>query len=298
MSNNLFIVIPVHNRVKLTRDCLLSLGRQTRSDFKVVVIDDGSTDGTSQMIKAEFPQVSILPGDGNLWWTRATNMGVQYALDRGADYLMTLNDDVIATDDFVEKMMLWVERKPKVLLGAIAIDHATRKTVYGGQIINWKLATHVKLVDLLKAEEQHGLHEVTHLPGRGLLVPAEVFRKIGLFDADRFPQSLADLDFTHRAIRAGYKAFCNYDAKLLVYPESITGRHARTNKSLKHYFNHLFGIKGGANLIYFWSYAIRNCPKHILPLYLTIGLIRRIFGYLRDWLKEMVHIRHSIKENV
>ena len=298
MNDKLFIIIPVHNRVKLTHECLLSLHQQTRNDFKVVVIDDGSTDGTSEMIYAEFPKVSVLQGDGNLWWTRATNIGVQYALDRGAEYLMTLNDDVVATDDFVEKMMSWVQREPKVLLGAIALEHDGRNPVYGGEIINWKLASRIQLLDVLKAEEQHGLHQVAHLPGRGLVIPAEVFRKIGLFDADHFPQSFADYDFTRRAIRTGYRAFCNYDAKLLVYRDSVASLSSRKDKCLKNYFNHLFGIKGGANLVFFFFYAVRNCPKHVLPLYLTIGFIRRIFGYPRDWLLELFHMRHSVREKL
>lgn len=287
MEHNLFIIIPVHNRVKLTHDCLFSLGRQTRMDFTIVVVDDGSTDGTSEMVESLFPKVVLLHGDGNLWWSGATNVGVQYAYDRGAGYIMTLNDDVTATDDFVEKMLFWAERKPDALLGAVALDHATGKLIYGGEIIDWKLAGHTKLIDLLKAEEQHGLHEVTHLPGRGLLIPAEVFNKIGLFDAHRFPQAVADNDFTHRAIRSGYKAFCNYDARLLVYADTIGGLQHRKKKSLKNYVNHLFGIKGSANLVNFFFYAIRNCPKHLLPLFLVIGFLRRIFGYLRDWLFEL-----------
>ena len=113
MNEKLFIVIPVHNRVQLTQGCLLSLRRQTRNDFKVVVIDDGSTDGTSEMVSSSFPESLLLRGDGNLWWTGATNLGVRHALDWGATYLMTLNDDVIATEDFVEKMLSWAERKPR-----------------------------------------------------------------------------------------------------------------------------------------------------------------------------------------
>lgn len=287
MTTKLFIVIPVYNRLKLTRDCLLSLRKQTMTDFTIVVVDDGSTDGTSEMIRSSFPEVGVLHGDGNLWWSGATNLGVQYALDHGASHLMTLNDDVIATEDFVEKMMVWAERTPEALLGAIAVDHTTRKPVYGGEIINWKLANYTKLLDVLAPEQQQGLHEVTHLPGRGLLIPAGVFRGIGLFDARRFPQAVADHDFTHRAIRAGYNAFCNFDAKLLVYPDSVGGLHLRKNKSLENYFQHLFGIKGSANLFNFFFYAVRNCPKHLLPLYFTIGVTRRIFGYLRDWLIEV-----------
>ena len=287
MNEKLFIVIPVHNRVQLTQGCLLSLRRQTRNDFKVVVIDDGSTDGTSEMVSSSFPESLLLRGDGNLWWTGATNLGVRHALDWGATYLMTLNDDVIATEDFVEKMLSWAERKPKALLGAVALDRTTRKPVYGGETINWKLASYVSLLNVLKPEQQHGLHEVSHLPGRGLLIPAEVFHKIGFFDAGHFPQAVADHDFTHRAIRAGYKCFCNYDARLLVYPDSIGGLQYRKNKCLKNYFHHLFGIKGSANLVNFFFYAVRNCPRHLLPLYLAVGLVRRVFGYPRDWLIEL-----------
>ena len=291
MNKKLFIVMPVHNRAKLTQNCLLSLSRQTTRNFKVVVIDDGSTDGTSDMIKSSFPEVTILGGDGNLWWSGATNLGVRYALDHSATHVMTLNDDVIAEHDFVEKMMFWTEKEPVALLGAAAVDRLTGSFIFGGERINWKLANYVKLPDVLKAEEQNGLHEVTHLPGRGLLIPTEVFRKIGLFDAAHFPQAVADHDFTHRAIRAGHKAFCNYDAKLLVYADTIGGLEYRRSKSIRNYFNHLFSIKGSGNLTNFFHFAVRNCPTHLLPLYLTLGSCRRIFGYLFEWRRELFDLR-------
>jgi GT2 family glycosyltransferase len=279
--------------MKLTRDCLHSLRQQTRRDFKVVVIDDGSTDGTSDMIQKEFPEVILLHGDGNLWWTAATNLGVQYALARGAKYLMTVNDDTVLTYDFVEKMLYWAEREPDALIGAIALDHATRQIVYGGEIIKWMSAGYRKLLDVLKPEDRHGLHEVTHLPGRGLLIPAGAFYEIGMFDAQHFPQGAADFDFTFRSIRAGYRAFCNYDAKLLIYPNTIGGVHNRRKKNLKNYFDHLFGIKGSGNLIHFVLYAIRNCPKHMLPLCLIIGLLRRIFGYPFKWFSESLTLQEQ-----
>ena len=68
-SKSLFIVIPVHNRKHFTRDCLLSLRKQTFQNFTIIVIDDGSSDGTGEMIQKEFPEVVLLHGDGNLWWT-------------------------------------------------------------------------------------------------------------------------------------------------------------------------------------------------------------------------------------
>jgi len=276
----IYIIIPVHNRKEFTKNCLLSLRQQTYKDFKVVVIDDGSTDGTAEMLSNEFPEVHVIKGDGNLWWTAATNLGVKYALGNNADYILTLNNDTIATEDFLEKMIYWAERTPHALLGAFAIDAHTKKPVYGGEIINWKWANSKFLLDILPKEQWYGLHEVTHFPGRGLLIPTEVFRKIGLYDEKHFPHYAADYDFTHRAIRKGYKVYCNYDAKLLIYPDVSGDAENRKKKSLKNYYNHLFGIKGGGNIFVFFKYAVKNCPSGYKPIFLCIGIIRRIFGYL------------------
>ena len=147
-DKSIFIVIPVHNRREFTCNCLLSLRRQTMQNFKIIVVDDGSTDGTREMIQEEFPEVTLLHGDGNLWWTGATNLGVQYALSQKAEYIMTLNDDTIVTDDFIKKMLFWAGKEPKALLGAFLLDAETKKPVYGGGIINWKLANSTALLNI------------------------------------------------------------------------------------------------------------------------------------------------------
>ncbi len=281
--NNVFVDIPVHNRKEFTRDCILSLYSQSLKDFQIVVIDDGSTDGTAEMLRDEFPEIHIINGDGNLWWTRATNLGVRWALESGAHYIMTLNNDTKASVDFVEKMLFWSARTPDSLLGAFAIDVHTGVPTYGGEIINWKSASSKFLLDVLPREQWHGLHEVTHFPGRGLLIPSAVFKKIGLFDEVHFPHYAADYDFTHRAIRVGYKVYCNYDARLYTYPDASGDAELRYRKSLRHYYDHLFSIKGGGNLKRFVTYGRMNCPRKYFLSFLFIGLLRRIFGYLGDW---------------
>src|SRR5690242_106951 len=115
---SLAIVIPVHNRLVFTRNCLAQLQRQSLRGFEVIVIDDGSSDGTSDMIRREFPEVTLLLGDGNLWWTGATNLGVKLALEHGANYVMTLNDDTLPTDAFLENMLTVAEQNPRALIGA------------------------------------------------------------------------------------------------------------------------------------------------------------------------------------
>lgn len=279
MNNKIYIIIPVHNRKEFTKNCLLSLRKQTYKDFKPLVIDDGSTDGTAEMLANEFPEVHVIKGDGNLWWTKATNLGVKYALENNAEYVLTLNNDTIATEDFLEKMIDWAEKTPNALLGAFAIDAESKNPVYGGEIINWKFANSKYLLDILPKEQWYGLHEVTHFPGRGLLIPTKVFKKIGLYDEKHFPHYAADYDFTHRAIRAGYKVYCNYDAKLYIYPDVSGDAENRKKKSLKNYYNHLFGMKGGANLKVFTIYTLKNAPWYSIPFFLLRGYIQRFLGY-------------------
>lgn len=279
-----FIIIPVHNRILFTDSCLKSLCNQSIQDFKIVVIDDGSTDGTEELIKNQYPEVILIKGNGNLWWTAATNMGVQYALGHGAKYILTLNNDTYAPTDFLEKMLYWAEQVPTALLGALAVDAETLQPVYGGERIRWNCGDSIMLLDHISPDDLHGLHEVTHFPGRGLLIPSKVFRTIGLYDQKNFPHYAADDDFTHRASRAGYPIFCNYDAHLFIYPTASGSVDLVIKKNLNNYYQHLFGIKGAANLKYFTRYCLLNCPRRYLPWFLLRGYFQRIFGYWFHWL--------------
>ncbi|WP_020528955.1 glycosyltransferase family 2 protein [Flexithrix dorotheae] len=275
----IYIIIPVFNRKHFTKDCLLSLREQTNKNFKIVVVDDGSTDGTSDMLRADFSEVDILFGDGNLFWTAATNLGIKYALEKDASHILTLNNDVIALPDYIEKMIYWSEKYPNALLGSLALEKGTDKPTYGGEIINWANHTYKYLLDQLPQEEQKGLHKVTHFPGRGLLIPSQVFNKIGLYAEKALPHYMADHDFTHKALRNNFEIYCNFDAKLYTYPEASGDHQNRKKKSLQKYYNHLFDIRGGGNIRNFIVYTFRNCPPLFIPSFLSIGLAKRVFGY-------------------
>ncbi|MFA6455783.1 MAG: glycosyltransferase family 2 protein, partial [Bacteroidota bacterium] len=250
---------------------------------KTILIDDGSTDGTFEFVKAKYPDIHVIKGNGSLWWTAATNLGVKYAIENGAEYLVTLNNDTVLMPDFFEKMIEGIKKEPTALIGALALNSRTMKPYYGGEIINWITAGSKKLLDVLPENEWAGLHTVSHYPGRGLLIPSEVFLNIGYYDEKRFPQRFSDDDFAHRAARAGYKIFCNFDAKLVMYPEACGDYEFRQQQNLKKYWQHLFSKKGSGNILTFTKFAYRNAPQKYFIFFLITGLTRRIFGYLRDW---------------
>ncbi|GAA4380795.1 glycosyltransferase family 2 protein [Hymenobacter koreensis] len=275
----LYIVIPVHNRLAYTRACLQSLREQTTSNFRVIVVDDGSTDGTSAALAAEFREVEVLTGNGNLFWTAGVNVGIRRALERGADRVMTLNNDVLAAPTFVARMLYWSNRYPNALLGALEQDANTHEPIYGGEVFNWVTHRRRELLRELTPEQQRGLHAVTYLPGRGLLIPAQVFAAVGLFDEARLPHYLADYDYTSVARRHGFPVYVNYDAHLLTYPDESGQEQTRRQRSVKGYYEHLFGIRGGGNLRNFTHFTLKNCPPPLVPVSLLNGYARRLVGY-------------------
>ena len=273
----LYLVIPVYNRWHYTEACLEALRKQSFRAFRTVVVDDGSTDGTAARLADAFREVTVLNGGGNLYWTAAVNLGIDYALRQGASQIMTLNNDTLPPPDFLAQMHGQSLAHPDALLGPLELDAHTGRVRYGGEKINWLRATAEPLTGT--AAPGHGLHPVDWLPGRGLLIPAAVFARIGRFDARTFPHYFADLDFTRTALRHGFPLYLNYEAKLLTYPEASGDRQNKAQKSLRNYYNHLFGIKGGGNLRDFTRFARRHCPWPYLPSYLLLGSLRRIGGY-------------------
>ena len=283
----IFIITPVFNRKEFTQSYLGALAKQTRQNFKIIIVDDGSIDGTAEMIKELYPDVILLIEQGDLWWAEATNIGIRYAIDAGADYVMTLNDDTLPEPDYIERMQFQSQQNPKAMLGAFAINVDNNQPVFGGEILNWKTGNFENLLDKLSPDQYKGLHPVNVFPGRGLLIPVEVFENIGFYDSKNFPQTIADLDFTARASNAAYDIYCNYDAKIKIYPEESGGVSIRKEKSLKNYYRHLFSQRGAGNLKWFTVFTFKNAPKRYLISYWIIGTARRVGGYLIEWGKEL-----------
>ena len=273
----IYIILPVFNRWHFTEACLLSLEAQTDTNYKVVVVDDGSTDGTLQSIARNYTACKLLQTRGDVFWTETVNVGIAWALADGATWVMTLNNDTLCPPTFLANMRRLARRE--ILTGAVAIEKDTEVVTYGGELHNWWTNTNTNLLDILPARAQNGLQEVSHFPGRGLLIHKDVFAKVGLFDARNFPHYYADYDFTVMSKRAGFRVFANYDARLITYPEASGDKALRKKKSWDNYKSHLFGIRGGGNLVNFTRFALKNCPWYALPSHLALGYARRLLGY-------------------
>jgi GT2 family glycosyltransferase len=221
----------------------------------------------------------VLTAPDTLFWTGSVNMGLRHALHAGATHLMTLNNDVLVPPTFIETMLSTSAAHPASLLGALEKDAHSQAPIWGGEVFDWRTHRAHHLLRTLAPTQQHGLHAVSYLPGRGLLIPRAIAEQIGLFDEDGFPHYYADYDFTHRALRAGYELYCHYDAPLYTYPDASGDQLTRQQRNLSGYLKHLFSIKGGGNLGNFTRYTRRHCPGPQQPYALLNGYARRMAGY-------------------
>ena len=130
----IYVVIPTYNRRTYTKNCLESLLKQSDKNLKIIVVDDGSIDGTADMIDKKFKDVVLLRGDGTLWWVGATNKGVRYVLEvcNPDDCVLLLNDDLVVPKDYIARFQkLWVTF-PDTLIGSVVTDIHNRGIILSG----------------------------------------------------------------------------------------------------------------------------------------------------------------------
>jgi GT2 family glycosyltransferase len=285
-AGRLFVVIPVHNRVDFTRACLESLAAQT-APHTTVVVDDGSTDGTPEMVRVDFPKAALLHGDGDLWWTGATNVGVAWVLRRcGADDLVvTLNDDTVCPPEFLANLTRPAQRGSRMLLGSVAVSHRDSAVIVdGGVQVDWWRGRFVKRHSgdrLDEAFSRSGLEDVDVLPGRGTLVPVSAFRELGPYDRRRLPHYGADYEFSRRAARAGYRLAVNRSAVLVVHEEN-TGMHSEVSEGrLGTLFRSFTSRRSATNLRVRWNFARLAAPRKTLLPFLVCDLGRVVLGSIR-----------------
>lgn len=288
--SQVFVVVPAHNRRQTTRECLLALSRQEGVDTTVVVVDDGSTDGTSEMIVKEFPDVALLHGDGELWWTGATNMGVRWALERcePADYILTLNDDVWVSPDYVEKLARFAHRCQRTIIGSVCLESLGRGVVTdGGVHVEWRTArwwcdnAGKELAECAVL----GVAETSPdaLSGRGTLIPVQCFWEVGLYDERRLPQYGADYEFSIRAQRAGYGLKMSYDAPVYSHvAETDIYEEQRRPRGARQFVAKLVSRRSAACLLYRWRFGWLAAPRRVRVQYVILDTLRVVFGAIRD----------------
>lgn len=204
MNPLLFIVITDFNGFQQTKLCLDALRASVYQAFTVVLVDHGVTNETQQALGRNYPEVIRITGSPELWWTGATNLGIRYALDCGAELVMLLNNDCYVTPETIGELIEIWQENPRSLIAPVQRDSLNGKILsitssscflLGFPTVPGPRALTQEMYDkrLLSTRLICG--------GRGVLLPALVFSVIGLFDEYNFPHYGADHDFYIRVAK-------------------------------------------------------------------------------------------------
>lgn len=202
-------LLACHNRRDITLRCLAALFQQSlpECELQVFLIDDGSTDGTSEAVAEQFPQVRIGRGSGKLFWNRGMHMAFSMALAEDFDYYLWLNDDTILNEDAlaleIDTARELRDRGIDAIVTGSTKDAVTGVFTYGGY------ARHGRWLPPLFLH-QHPDPEVA-LPcvtmnGNCTLIPRAVAKVVGNIDP-HYQHSFGDVDYGLRATAAGFAVY-------------------------------------------------------------------------------------------
>ncbi|MCL1467696.1 glycosyltransferase family 2 protein [Argonema galeatum] len=205
-SNSIAVLMSCYNRKQKTLDCLADLFSQVLPDtvnLTVYLVDDGSTDGTSEAVEQAYPNVKILHGDGNLFWNGGMRWAFAEAMKSDCDYYLWLNDDTLLYPQALNTLLATERRLAEqghlrtIIVGS-ACDPETGKLTYGGMVqSSWWHPLKFQLVE--PSEQPQPCHTFN---GNCVLLPRSVVEIVGNLD-EAFKHRVGDLDYGLRSLRQG-----------------------------------------------------------------------------------------------
>lgn len=241
----LHFIIACYNRREVTRSCLESLFSaidEAKINASVTVFDDGSTDGTSEMIRETYPNVTMLYGSGDAYWATSMASAERHVLSSNStqpdDYIVWLNDDVLLDADSLLRIKeLRTESESAILVLAVR-EPATGKISYSGMN---RSGIHPLRLSLVEPSEP--MKRIDTFNGNFVVVPMKTARSMGGIDGG-FAHALADIDYGLRANRKKIP---------VLLAKGSFGTCARnvdsTNRTILQAWRDFVGRKGGGHLM-------------------------------------------------
>jgi len=220
------IVVLNWNGKQDTLECLKSLQNVTGPEHEILVVDNGSEDGSEEAIRAAHPGIPVLQTGSNLGFAGGNNRGIEWALEHGADFVLLLNNDTVVAPDFLEAMVAVAREDPQVGVVGASIAYEERPDrlwAFGGGRFDIATGWVRHLQEPVEGERllpQGNRH--FYVTGCAMLLRRELLEEVGLLDTSYF-HFCEDVDLCLRAEKAGY-AVAVADRARILHKVSATTR--------------------------------------------------------------------------
>ncbi len=217
MEKKVCIIVLNWNGKEDTLDCLISLRSTDYGNYRVVLVDNGSEDDSVAAVRRDFPEAEVIETGKNLGFAGGNNVGIEYAIKQGADYVFLINNDTIVHPDYLKELVAVAESDTQIgAVGSKIYYYSEPERIwFAGGKINWlrNKGEHIGLDEIDKGQFDE-VREAGYLTGCSLLVKREVVKKIGVLKDDYFLY-YEDADYSLRIQNAGYKTV--YAPKSKIY---------------------------------------------------------------------------------
>lgn len=219
MSSSVFAVIVNYNSLPFFPICLLALKKQTLKDFRLLVVDNASEDGSSAIVDQLFPEAKLVLNQKNREFPTAANQGIKYALKNGAQYVILLGFDTQPEKRWLVELLKTAKKNPQAGICQSKIFlHPEKKKIQS-------LGNEIHYLGFGFCSHSHK-KEITYASGTAMLIKKAVFEKIGFFNEKMM--FYEDLDFCWRAQLAGFK--------IILSPQSRIYHHYEFARYKKKYY--------------------------------------------------------------
>lgn len=226
MTGEVTVIIPNYNGKKMLENCIKTLEQQTMRDFSLLVIDNGSTDGSTELI-SEILSMEIVCLPENTGFCKAVNLGLSKVT---TPYALLLNNDTEAEPEFVAEMLSAIKRHPDAFsCSACMIDYQNRTLLDNAGDLYTLFGWAVARGKGRKTEEYQKESAVFSGCGGASIFSMEAVRSVGLLDESHFAY-LEDVDFGYRARIQGYRNYYVPGAKVFHVGSATTGTRYNEKK--------------------------------------------------------------------
>ena len=266
------------NDKELSGKCLSSIEKVSYPNYKVLIVDNSSEDGSVDFFKENFSQYDILALESNLKYAGGNNAAVEYLKPKEEDFLVFINNDTIVSSDFLDHLIQPFLNDPNCIITVPKILFAMdiNKIWYAGGIVNmWKgKIDHIGIRNF-DGPRYSFMMETDYATGCCLCINSADFKKLDYFDTI-FNMYCEDVDLSIRAKRM--------NRKIVYSPKSIIVHSVSQSlgeNSLKKIQNKLLG-----QVKLFWKHAsglqIITLTFHWLLFYLPLGFLKWIYFKLKE----------------